>query len=171
MSSSFVCERPRRLWQNSITVGTPARTTSAASCSGPDGSRCDVPRHLEDRLVAELDQLRVEEDRLDRPDPSKETSIDSSAAKRSERLLRVREHRRQRVRVEVALVEQLLGGLHDRSDDAGLADDAARRADRAAARALGDMAKLERELRGARERVTPRVHRRRAGVRGLASSR
>ena len=41
---------------------------------------------------------------------------------------------RERVRVEVALVEQLLGRLDDRGDDAGLADDAARRADGAAAR-------------------------------------
>ena len=26
-----------------ITVGTPARATSAASCNGPDGNRCDRP--------------------------------------------------------------------------------------------------------------------------------
>ena len=31
VSSSFVCERPRRLWTKIITVGTPARETSAAS--------------------------------------------------------------------------------------------------------------------------------------------
>ena len=78
------------------------------------------------------------------------------------------EHRRERRRVEVALVEQALGGLDDRRDDARLRDDAAHRADRAAADALGDLAELELELRGAGERVAALVHRRRAGVRGLA---
>ena len=67
------------------------------------------------------------------------------------------------------LVEQALGGLDDRGDDAGLRDDAAHRADRAAARPLGDLADLELELRRAGERVAPGVHRRRAGVRGLAA--
>ena len=69
VSSSFVCERPRRLWTKSITVGTPARETSAASCSGPDGSRCAVPATSLDRLLAEAEERLVEEDRLDRPDP------------------------------------------------------------------------------------------------------
>ena len=53
----------------------------------------------------------------------------------------------------------------------GLADDAARRADGAAARAPRDVADLERELRRAGERVAALVHRRRAGVRGLAAPR
>ena len=39
------------------------------------------------------------------------------------------------------------------------------------ARALGDVPQLERELGGAGERVAPRVHRRRPGVRGLALPR
>ena len=43
VSSSFVCERPRRLWTKSMTVGMPARETSAASWSGPLGRRCEVP--------------------------------------------------------------------------------------------------------------------------------
>src|SRR3954454_7104665 len=43
VSSSFVCESPRRDWTNSITVGTSARAISAASWSGPDGSRCEEP--------------------------------------------------------------------------------------------------------------------------------
>src|SRR5215470_14844372 len=41
--SSLVCDRPRRDWTKIITVGTPARATSAASWSGPDGSRCEEP--------------------------------------------------------------------------------------------------------------------------------
>ena len=61
------CESPRRLWTKIITVGTPARDTSAASCSGPKGRRCGAG-DVEDRLFAEGDERLVEEDRLDRPD-------------------------------------------------------------------------------------------------------
>ena len=53
----------------------------------------------------------------------------------------------------------------------GLRDDAARRADRAAADLGGDLADVERELRCAGERVAALVHRRRAGVRRLAAPR
>ena len=35
--------RPASDWVNIITTGMPARATSAASCSGPEGSRWDVP--------------------------------------------------------------------------------------------------------------------------------
>ena len=70
--------------------------------------------------------------------------------------------------VEVALVEELLRGLDDRRDDARPADDAAGRADRSAAGARGDVADRERELRRARERVAPLVHRRRARMGRLA---
>src|SRR5207248_5155939 len=42
VSSSLVCESPRSDWTNSIIVGTPARDTSAASCRGPLGSRCEL---------------------------------------------------------------------------------------------------------------------------------
>ena len=66
VSSSFVCDRPRRLCTNSITVGIPARETSAASCSGPLGRRWRRPRDLADGLLRELDQRLVEQDRLDR---------------------------------------------------------------------------------------------------------
>ena len=71
----------------------------------------------------------------------------------------------------MALVEQALGGLDDGGDDARLRDDAAHRADGAAADALRDLADLELELRGAGERVAALVHRRRAGVRRLAAER
>ncbi len=69
----------------------------------------------------------------------------------------------------MAQVEQLLGGLDDRGDDPRLADDAAARQHRAAADPLRDLAQLEGELRRPRERVAALIHRRRAGVRGLAS--
>ena len=163
VSSSGVCERPRRLWTKSITVGTPARATSAASCSGPDGRRCDVPGDLADRLVGELDQRRRRRGsaRSARSAPTS-TSMFSSAANRSDASSRQLEHPRELRRVEVALVEQLLGGLDDRGDDPRLADDAARRAHRAVADLGGDLADLERELRRAGERVAALVHRRRA---------
>ena len=51
----------------------------------------------------------------------------------------------------------------------GLRDDAARRADRAVPDLGRDLADVERELRGAGERVAALVHRRRAGVRRLAA--
>ena len=65
VSSSFVCERPRRLWTNSITVGIPARATSAASWSGPLGRRCERRRRPRSRRRT-CRQLPVEQDRLDR---------------------------------------------------------------------------------------------------------
>ena len=40
----MVCERPRRLWTKSITVGTPARATSAASWSGPLHDAAEMAR-------------------------------------------------------------------------------------------------------------------------------
>ncbi len=43
-------------WTNIITVGMPARETSAASCSGPEGRRCVVPRNFADGLVAKIEQ-------------------------------------------------------------------------------------------------------------------
>ena len=85
------------------------------------------------------------------------------------RRLRVAEHLRELMRVEVPLVEQALGRLDHRGDDSRPRDDAAHRADRALAGARRDLAELELELRRAGQRVAPLVHRRRAGVRGLAA--
>ena len=102
---------------------------------------------------------------------SQATSRFSSAAKRSLASCASRSSSARLVGVEVALVEELLGGLDDGGDDPGPADDAARRADRAVPDLGGDLAQLERELRRAGERVAALVHRRRAGVRGLARPR
>src|SRR6266496_6857492 len=44
VSSILLWLMPCRLWTNIITVGTPARATSAASCNGPLGRRCDLPQ-------------------------------------------------------------------------------------------------------------------------------
>src|ERR687885_1172038 len=71
----------------------------------------------------------------------------------------------------MALVEQALRRLDNRRDDPRLRHDAAHRAHRALAGSLRDLADLELELRGAGERVAALVHRRRAGVRGLAAER
>src|SRR5436309_2345477 len=71
--------------------------------------------------------------------------------------------------VAVPLVEQLLGGLDDRGDDAGPADDVPRRADGTVADLARDRADLEGELRCAGQSVAPLVHRRRACVCGLAA--
>ena len=102
---------------------------------------------------------------------SHSTSRSSSSAKRSDGFLREPQQLRERVSVEVPLVEQLLGRLDDGGDDPGLRHDAARGADRAPTDLRGDRADLERELRRAGERVAALVHRRRAGVRRLAAPR
>jgi hypothetical protein len=68
----------------------------------------------------------------------------------------------------MALIEELLGCLDDGRDDAGLADDSARGADRSVPGARGDVPELERELGRPRERVAALIHRRRARMRRLA---
>src|SRR5918994_7916695 len=84
VSSSFVCESPRRLWTKSITVGTPPRATSAASWSGPDGRRWDCPatsRMASSAMLTSSSSKRIGWMCQIR---SNETSTFSSAAKRSE---------------------------------------------------------------------------------------
>src|SRR5512133_741010 len=85
---------------------------------------------LPDRLVGELDQLVVEQDRLDVPD-ALPLNLDVLLARKTPRGgLGVAQHLRELHRVEVALVEQALRGLDYGRDDAGLRDDPAHRADR-----------------------------------------
>ncbi|MER3488170.1 MAG: hypothetical protein C4307_05370, partial [Chloroflexota bacterium] len=67
----------------------------------------------------------------------------------------------------MALVEELLGCLDHRGDDAGLTDDVAAGAHRSLAHALGDLADLERQLGRPGEGVPALVHRRRPRVRRL----
>src|SRR5262249_56897477 len=45
VSSSLVCERPRSDCTNTISVGTPERTTYAASTSATLATRCDATDH------------------------------------------------------------------------------------------------------------------------------
>ena len=168
MSSSFVCESPRRLWTNNITVGIPARATSAASWRGPLGSRCEVPGHLLHGLVGELDELGVEEDRLDAPDLLPFDLDVLLGREPLARLLGLPEHRGELRRVEMALVEEHGAGLDDRGDDSRPRHAAPHRADRSVAGALGDLADVERELRRRGQRVAALVHRSRAGVGRLA---
>jgi hypothetical protein len=44
VSSALLWLIPCRLWTNIIAVGMPALATSAASWSGPEGSRCTFPQ-------------------------------------------------------------------------------------------------------------------------------
>ena len=151
--------------------GSPARATSAASCSGPDGSRCDVP--ATSRTASSARSISVSSNRIGSMFQirSHSTVMFSSAANRSAASRASSSRRASDVGVEVALVEQLLRRLDDRRDDARPADDAARRAHRAVPHLARDVADRERELGRAGERVAPRVHRRRAGVRRLAAPR
>src|SRR6266508_6174756 len=126
---------------------------------------------LLDRLAGQLDQRLVEQDRLDVPDAlplDLDVLLLREAARRS---LRVAQHLRKLCRVEVTLVEQTLGRLDDRRDDARFRHDAAHRGHGALPGPLRDLADLELETRSARQRVPPLVHRRRARVRGLPAER
>ena len=155
VSSSFVCERPRRLCTNSITVGTPERDDLGGVVQRPAREPVRGSRHLANRLVAEVDQRLVEEDRLDRPDP---LPLDLDVLLGGEPLARrpapAASSSRQRCRVEVPLVEELLGRLDDRRDDAR-----ARRRRRRTCRRR--RRRPRRRSRGSRARASPhrRAHR------------
>src|SRR5579862_2336180 len=117
------------------------------------------------------DRFLGERDRLDSPDA---VPFDVDVLLASEALarpLRELEQLSELPRIEMALVEELLRGLDDGRDDAGLADDAAGRADRPVPHLRRDRPQLELEPGRAGEGVATLVHRRRAGVRRLAAPR
>ena len=119
VSSSFVCESPRRLWTNIITVGTPGARDLGRVVQRAARQAVRRSRDLADRLVgrARSASRRRGSARSTRSAPTRPRSF-SSAANRSRALLRAREHRGELAGVEVALVEQLLRRLDDRGDDA-----------------------------------------------------
>ena len=171
VSSSFVCERPRRLWTKTMTVGIPARETSAASWSGPLGRRCDVP--ATSRIDSSASSISSSSNRIGSMFQirSHSTSMFSSCAKRLESASALLS-----ISASCAASRWRWSSRHSAVSTTevtmpGLRDDAAHRADRAAADAGGDLAQLELELRGAGERVAPLVHRGRARVRRLAAPR
>ena len=69
--------------------------------------------HLSYRLVGQLDQSLVEEDRLDRPDPLPGDVDSLLLGELVGELLGPGKHRREVPRDEVTLVEKLLGRLDD----------------------------------------------------------
>ena len=93
---------PPRVRAKTITVGTPARATAAASCSGPEVS----VRPARQRRGA-LHERGVEGDRVDRPD-----RLGTCAPPAASRALRV--ERLERVEVAVAQVEREPHALGDR---------------------------------------------------------
>ena len=166
VSSSFAWLMPFVDEEKIITVGTPVRATSAASCRGPDGQPAVGAGDLADRRAGDVDQALVERDRLDPPDL---LDLHRAALLGGEPLGGREElglHRRQRGGVEVALVDQYLGAARHGRDDARRAGGGADRAD--AVVAQRDLAQLERGSRGREKRVAPLADGRRAGVRGLA---
>ena len=118
------------------------------------------PRSVSSNRIGSIDQMR-----------SISTSIVLLGGESPARVLRVGEHGGELAGVQMALVEELLGGLDDRRHDSRAAHDAAGRADRAVAGAGRDVADLERELRRPGERVAPLVHGGRACVGRLAAPR
>ena len=67
VSSSLLWLRPLSDWVNIMTVGMPARATSAASCRGPEGGRCDT-LSLANGFITEFNEIGVERNGFDVPD-------------------------------------------------------------------------------------------------------
>jgi hypothetical protein len=124
---------------------------------------------LAHRLVRELDELRVEEDRLDAPDLLPLDLDVLLGGEAPARLLGFGQHAGQLRRVQVPLIEEDGAGLDDGGDDSGPRHAAPHRAHGSLAGALGDLPDLERELCGCGQGVAALVHGRRAGVRSLAA--
>ena len=162
VSSSLVWLRPRRLLTKSITVGM-TRAISAASCSGPLGSRCEVPA-TSSITASAMSMSAVERDRLDLPDALPLTSQPSSAAIRSLRLLRLGEHVGEHVGVERALVERQLADAVERRDDPGATFTIPVVARTSSRPPRVVIAPGQRAARGGQEGVAAHLHRRRAGV-------
>ena len=165
VSSSFVCERPRRLWTKSITVGIAGARDLGRVVQRPARQAVRRAGDLADRLVGELDQRRrrTGSARSSRSAPTRPRCSPPARTARDAASRIVAASTASCRGVEVALVEQALGGLDDRGDDARLRDDAAHRADGAAADAL-------RRSRGSRARASRR-RRARRGAGPSASSR
>ena len=113
------------------------------------------------------DQAGVEGDRLDAPDRLPLDGAVLGLGRLGGERPRLGQQCRQRVRVEVPLIEQQGRLAGDRRDHARLRGRAAR--GRHPAVTDGGVAHREREARGREERVAPVGHRRRAGVRGLSA--
>ena len=116
MSSSLVWLTPPRLLTKSITVGM-TRAISAASCSGPLGSRWLVP--ATSRIASSARSIRLASNGIGSISQicSQATSQPSSAAIRSDASLAVGEHVGEHVGVERALVERDLAGPVERGHD------------------------------------------------------
>ena len=150
----------------------PPATPRRRRAAGPDGSRCDAAGDLADRLLGELDQRVVEEDRLDPPDatPSR-PRCRSSAAKRSAASRASASSRASSPASRwrwssscsaVSTTEVTIPGRQTTPPEVQTAPPPT---------SAAIVADLERELGGAGERVPALVHRRRAGVGRLAVPR
>ena len=149
---------PRRLCTNIIAVGTPARATSAASCSGPEGRRCSFARRSRGsprRTIAINRGSNSTGSMLPDPVPR---HLDVAFSERSARSRRARRASRcaSAGGVEMALVERDAALLDDAGDDAGLGG-ARSRSCRRRRGASGDAVDLRAHL--ARRRGTRPVRR------------
>ena len=117
------------------------------------------------RLLREGDQVGVEGDRRDGPDPlevDRDPLVDGDVSRGVVDLV---DHRGERVGVGVALVDRQLAQAGDRRGDGGADGDRADR--RAAARVAGGLADGEDEAGAGDERVPPGVHREAAALHRL----
>ena len=120
---------------------------------------------LANRFIAKFDQLVVERHRLDLPESLPRDGHVSFLRKPFARFPRLAQHRRQRRRIEMALIERDPAFLHHAGHDAWLRQAGADRAN--AAVAFGDAINLRTHLRRGEKSVFPPVHRRAPGMRCL----
>ena len=164
-----MCESGGSDWAKIITVGT-IRPTSVASCSGPDGIGSPSPPPAASTASrASWTSFGWNGVGVAPNTRRWETSQSNFSAALPARLEVLLEHRRERVRVEVAEVEHHLRRARDRGDHARVGRHRADGADAVVADA--DLADLQRGGGRGGERVAPQPHRRRARVRGLALER
>ena len=145
----------------------PARAISAASWSGPDGSRWLVPQTP--RIASSARSISAgSKGRGGIAQSRSHSTVDVPlGGKPRRRRLRLGEHRRQGLRVEVSLVERDPAFLHHARHDSGPGRAGADRADPGAA-AAGDLVDLGGHPGRGEEGVAAAVHRRAAGMGGLA---
>ena len=134
---------------NIMTVGMPARATSAASCRGPEGRRWLRPAVSSIACVAQIDQRRMERHRLDVPDPRPFHRAALFGGETFAGFARLTKHLGKHGGVEIALIERGFAAADHGGDDPGKRLHAAHGADGVGMLA-GDGADLERQLRGRR---------------------
>ena len=119
VSSILLWLMPWRLCTNIITVGTPARATSAASCNGPEGMRWLLPQVSEIALSQKLISSGLKRTGSMFHRRSQETRTLPSAAKRSAAARASANIAAKAVASKMPLIQGDAAFLDDAGDDSG----------------------------------------------------